>query len=128
MTTNEKLKALYAIRDAIMSRAYRRPAWFWNEAGLCANYRAVSYTICKTAPFHFMSAFGDQVRTWPYWTGDGDYIVPVSPGNKNVELAGQAYSTKSLYNRSTTYGKLRMDLLKHIITSLEMIKHGEEQQ
>lgn len=58
--------------------------------------------------------FRDSFETWQYYSGDPSFPVP------GTAAAIDAYFDKSidLWDRDTAYGRLRWDLLDHIIKEL----------
>lgn len=61
--------------------------------------------------------FRASFKTWPHYSGDIDFPVP-SP-DKSMD-ATDAYFDESndLWDRDTEYGRLRWDLLDHIIKEI----------
>lgn len=58
--------------------------------------------------------FRDSFKTWPHYSGDINFPVP------GTAAAIDAYFDKGndLWDRDTEYGRLRWDLLDHIIKEL----------
>lgn len=64
--------------------------------------------------------FRASFKTWPHYSGDISFPVP-SP-DKSID-AVDAYLDKSndLWDRDTAYGRLRWDLLDHIIAEISHV-------
>lgn len=61
--------------------------------------------------------FRDSLKTWPHYSGDSSFPVP-SP-DKSVEAIDAYFDEQlDLWDRDTEYGRLRWDLLDHIIKEL----------
>lgn len=61
--------------------------------------------------------FRDSFKTWPHYSGDSSFPVP-SP-DKSVEAIDAYFDEQlDLWDRDTEYGRLRWDLLDHIIKEL----------
>lgn len=82
------------------------------DSGICSQLGL--YCLCNLEEYRqFLACF----KTWPHYSGDIDFPVP-SP-DKSIE-AIDAYFDKSndIWDRDTEYGRLRWDLLDHIIKEL----------
>lgn len=82
------------------------------STGICSQFEPPdSYN--SEERLQFLASF----KTWPHYSGDISFPVP-SP-DKSIE-AIDAYFDKSndLWDRDTEYGRLRWDLLDHIIEEL----------
>lgn len=56
-------------------------------------------------------------ETWPHYSGDDSFPVP-SPDKSMDAIDAYFYDGNDLWDRDTEYGRLRWDLLDHIIKEL----------
>lgn len=61
--------------------------------------------------------FRDSFKTWPHYSGDPSFPVP-SPDESVDAIDAYVYKSNDLWDRDTEYGRLRWDLLDHIIKEL----------
>lgn len=82
------------------------------DAGICSQFDLYGLYSSEERR-QFINSF----KTWPHYSGDFSFPVP-SP-DKSIE-ALDAYFDKSndLWDCNTEYGRLRWDLLDHIIKEL----------
>lgn len=83
------------------------------DAGICSQLDLYGSYSSEEQRWQFIASF----MTWPHYSGDISFPVP-SP-DKSIE-AIDAYFDKSndLWDRDTEYGRLRWDLLDHIIKEM----------
>lgn len=58
--------------------------------------------------------FRDSFKTWPHYSGDISFPVPGTA----AAIDAYFYDGNDLWDRDTEYGRLRWDLLDHIIKEL----------
>lgn len=64
-----------------------------------------------------LQQYTDSFKTWPHYSGDEGFPVP-SP-DKSIEAIDAYFDNKGdLWDRDTEYGRLRWDLLDHIIAEI----------
>lgn len=82
------------------------------SAGICWQFD--SPELYSTAE---LRQYKDSFKTWPHYSGDISFPVPSPDG---FTEAIDAYFDKSidLWDRNTEYGRLRWELLDHIIKEL----------
>lgn len=82
------------------------------DAGICSQF-----DLCGSYRSEERRQFRDSFKTWPHYSGDISFPVPSS--DKSIE-AIDAYFDKGndLWDRDTEYGRLRWDLLDHIIKEM----------
>ena len=83
------------------------------DEGICAQFDLYGLYSSQEQMRRFKASF----KTWPHYSGDHSFPVP-SP-DKSVD-AIYAYFDESndLWDRDTEYGRLRWDLLDHIIAEM----------
>lgn len=95
-------------------RGLHKPAPYF---GICSNVG-----IC----------FGDHknlVKDWPHFTGD--YVLPIpstKPDKDNAEIYRETQRKRQLWDRRTKYGRLRWDLVNHLIRKLVEISGDDRGQ
>lgn len=79
--------------------------------------RNKKYGLCTNAHLETWSEdHKNMLRRWKYFSGSVTFPVP----HKSL-LDIEAYNTVNLYDRRTTYGKLRIDLAKHLVKELKLL-------
>lgn len=79
--------------------------------------RYKKYGLCTNAHLDTYSEYHkNMIHRWKYFSGC--IILPVP--HKSL-LAEDAYDAVNLYDRRTTYGKLRIDLAKHLVKELKLL-------
>lgn len=61
--------------------------------------------------------FRASIKTWPHYSGDHSFPVP-SPDRSIAAIDAYFDESNDLWDRDTEYGRLRWDLLDHIIKEL----------
>lgn len=82
------------------------------SSGICWQFEPLE--LYSTAELRqFLNSF----KTWPHYSGDIDFPVP-SPDKSIDAIDAYFDNLGDLWNRDTEYGRLRWDLLDHIIKEL----------
>lgn len=91
------------------------------QSGICgnisdyyrsANHRAIQFLVGKLA------------ANWEHYSGTPQFPVPSS--YKGVSHHDMFMRTENMWNKKSKYGKLRWDLLDHLMIELNNIKHQYE--
>lgn len=85
------------------------------SAGICSQFDLYGLYSSEERQ-QFRASF----KTWPHYSGDPSFPVPSPDG---LTYAINAYFDKSnyLWDRNTEYGRLRWDLLDHIIEEMSYV-------
>lgn len=85
---------------------------------ICAN---MMFSTTDTAEDVFFHHRRDVFESWPKFSGQDMYPIPDPKGVLNARCIFDDYETegKSMWDKRTAYGKLRYELLDHLITYFE---------
>lgn len=82
------------------------------DAGICSQFDLYgSYSLKENRQFRA------SFETWPHYSGDDSFPVP-SPYKSMDAIDAYFYTDNDLWDRDTEYGRLRWDLLDHIIAEM----------
>lgn len=76
--------------------------------------------ICKQIDWYNSEEhrqFRASFETWPHYSGDDSFPVP-SPDKSMDAIDAYFNESNDLWDRGTEYGRLRWDLLDHIIAEM----------
>lgn len=82
------------------------------STGICSQFD--SPELYSTAE---LRQYLDSFKTWPHYSGDSSFPVP-SPDVSIEAIDAYFDNLGDLWDRDTEYGRLRWDLLDHIIKEL----------
>lgn len=85
---------------------------YYRSTGICSQFEPLdSYN--SEERLQFLNSF----KTWPHYSGDIDFPVP-SPDKSIASIDAYFDNLYDLWDRDTEYGRLRWDLLDHIIAEM----------
>lgn len=82
------------------------------DAGICSQFDLYGLYSSEER-----QQFRDSFETWPHYSGDPSFPVP-SPDRSIAAIDYYFDKGNDLWDRDTEYGRLRWDLLDHIIKEL----------
>lgn len=100
-TTEQEMEQAAGALEAMLSGFGGTPKNFVRENGVCCNF-------LDDLPYAITSK---MFKEWKHFSGNSEYPVP--SGDESTAPEHVYHSGENLYDKRTTYGKLRWDLIKH---------------
>ena len=82
------------------------------DVGICSQFDMFGFYSSEQR-----RQFRDSFETWPHYSGDHSFPVP-SPDESICAMDAYFDKSNDLWDRDTEYGRLRWDLLDHIIAEM----------
>lgn len=102
--------------------------------GICRSLELIGFRIgFPCFDYSKQKALARLFRTWKYYSGSDSFPIPRGYLRKDEDACKETFAkckgTRAMWDENTKYGRLRRDLLKHCIETLEKaIQDYEEAQ